>query len=129
VTVLVADDQASFREVVHQLVAATPGFRLVGEANCAEDALRQVEVLWPQLVLMDVRMPGMGGVEGARKLTRLHPEIMVVLISVHGPEELSPELVAGEDAAPFVPKQDLRPRLLRELWRQRQAAEPSNQAR
>jgi DNA-binding NarL/FixJ family response regulator len=122
VRTLVADDHASFREVLHELVAATPGFSLVGEASCAEDLLPLVETMSPQLVVMDVCMPGMGGVEGARRLAHLHPEVMVVLISVHGPELLPPTLVAEADAAVFVPKQELDPRLLSELWREHQQA-------
>jgi two-component system invasion response regulator UvrY len=116
VTTLVADDQEPFREVLRHLVAATPGFRLVGEVSSGEDAIVAVRAVSPQLVLMDVRMPGIGGVEAARRLARSHPEIVVILISVHGPEELPPELVAGTDAATFVRKQSLRPRVLRELW-------------
>ena len=67
-------------------------------------------------------MPGMGGVEAARRLSHLHPEIMVVLISVHGPDLLPPALLAEADAAVFVPKEELHPRLLSELWREHQAA-------
>jgi DNA-binding NarL/FixJ family response regulator len=117
VRTLVADDQATFREVLHELVAATPGFNLVGEATCAEDALLLVEALSPNLVLMDMRMPGMGGVEGARKLAHLHPEVTVVLISAHGPGELPPEA-----AAVFACKADLDPRRLSELWLEHQRA-------
>jgi DNA-binding NarL/FixJ family response regulator len=115
VRTLVVDDQAPFRGALRQLIEASPGFCLAGEASSGEDALSAVESLAPALVLMDIRMPGMGGVEAARTLGRRHPEVMVVLISVHGREELPPELVAGRRAR-FVHKQDLRPRLLRELW-------------
>ena len=117
-----ADDHASFREVLNELVEAAPGFSLVGEASCAEELLPLVEELSPQLVVMDVCMPGMGGVEAARRLSHLHPEIMVVLISVHGPDLLPPALLAEADAAVFVPKEELHPRLLSELWRAHQAA-------
>jgi two-component system invasion response regulator UvrY len=118
VMTLVADDGESFREALRQLVAATPGFILVGEVSSGEDAIVAVDRLSPHFVLLDVRMPGIGGVEAARRIARWHPEIVVVLISVHGREELPPELVAGADAAAFVNKQSLRPRLLRELWEQ-----------
>lgn len=117
-----ADDHASFREVLHELVAAAPGFSLVGEASCAEDLLLLVEQLSPQLVVMDVCMPGMGGVEGAQRLSRLHPEVMVVLISVYGRDLLPPALLAAADAAVFVPKEALDSRLLSELWREHQVA-------
>jgi len=110
----VVDDQQSFRQVMGQLIGATPGFSLVGEARSGEDALAAVEDLKPDFVLMDVRMPGIGGVQAAHTLARRHPQITVILVSVHGPEELPEELVA--EVAPFVRKKDLRPRMLRELW-------------
>lgn len=116
VKTLVVDDQQSFRQVMGQLIGATPGFSLVGEARSGEDALAAVEELHPDLVLMDVRMPGIGGIQAAHTLARRHPEIAVVLVSVHGPEELPAELVG--EAAPFARKKDLRPRVLRELWEQ-----------
>lgn len=67
-------------------------------------------------------MPGIGGIEAARLLAHRHPEVMVVLTSAYGVEELSPELVAEAKAAAFVPKQTLRPHLLRELWDSHHAA-------
>jgi DNA-binding NarL/FixJ family response regulator len=113
---LVVDDQEPFRGALRQLVEAAPGFCLAGEASSGEDAIVAVGTLSPALVLMDVRMPGMGGIEAARSLARDHPEVMVVLLSVHGREDLPPELLDGMDAAAFVHKQNMRPRLLRDLW-------------
>jgi DNA-binding NarL/FixJ family response regulator len=68
---------------------------------------------------MDIRMPGIGGVAAARSFAEHHSEITVVLISVHGQEELPDALVDGQGPARFVHKQSLRPRMLRELWEQR----------
>ncbi len=116
VRTLVVDDQEAFREALRQLIGAAAGFTLVGEATSGEEAIDAVEALSPSLVLMDVRMPGLGGVGAARAIRERHPELMIVLISVHDGEELPPELVSGEDAAAFVHKQTLKPRLLRELW-------------
>lgn len=116
VRTLVVDDQEPFREVLRHLVAVTPGFTLIGEVSSGEDAIVAVDTLSPQFVLMDVRMPGIGGVEAARRVGRSHPHVVVVLISVHGAEELPPELVAGTGAPPFVHKKNLRPRVLTELW-------------
>jgi DNA-binding NarL/FixJ family response regulator len=119
VKTLIVDDQEPFLDALRRLIAAVPGFVLAGEASSGEDALAMVDEVAPQLVLMDVRMPGMGGVRAARSLSERHPEIMVVLISVHGLEELPDALVDGEGPARFVHKQNLRPRMLRELWAQR----------
>jgi DNA-binding NarL/FixJ family response regulator len=109
---------------MRHLIAATPGFSLVGEAATGEDALRAVEELKPKLVLMDVRMPGIGGVQAAQTLALTHPEVMVVLISVHGPEELPPELLGQDQRAPLILKKSLRPTVLRELWEHQKAGAP-----
>jgi DNA-binding NarL/FixJ family response regulator len=116
VRTLIVDDQEAFRQALRQLIAATPGFTLVGEAASGEEAIDAVEAVSPQLVLMDVRMPGLGGVGAARAIRSRHPDLMVVLISVHDDEELPPELLSAGDAAGFVHKPKLKPRLLRELW-------------
>ena len=68
VPMLVVDDQETFREMMRDLVAATPGFELVGEAASGEDALVAIGDLSPELVLMDVRMPGIGGIEATRRV-------------------------------------------------------------
>jgi DNA-binding NarL/FixJ family response regulator len=116
VRTLVVDDQEAFRDALRHLISAAPGFTLVGEACCGEDAIAAVETLSPNLVLMDVRMPGIGGIEAARSIVERHPDLMIVLISVHGEEELSPELIDHGNSAAFVFKQNLRPHVLRELW-------------
>jgi DNA-binding NarL/FixJ family response regulator len=117
--VLIVDDQESFRGVLRDLVSATPGFTLAGEATCGEDALLATDSLSPQLVLMDIRMPGCGGIEAARLLTRRHPRLVVVLISVGEP----PSFGSGEfaDAAvSFVRKRDLGAATLSATWRSRE---------
>jgi len=121
VTTLVVDDQEAFRDALRHLIGASRGFTLVGEACSGEDAIVAVEDLSPSLVLMDVRMPGIGGIEAARSIAERHPEVMIVLISVHGDEELSPELIEQGNPAAFVLKQNLRPHVLRELWDGRQS--------
>jgi two-component system invasion response regulator UvrY len=113
VTILAVDDQEAFRDVLRDLIAAAPGFQLVGEASSGEEATRAVDLLSPQLVLMDVTMPGIGGIAAARQIVSRHPEVAVVLISL---DDLSLEVVARGDAVAFERKQDLRPEKLRLLW-------------
>ena len=115
VTTLAVDDQEAFRDVLRDLIAATPGFHLVGEARCGEEATRAVDLLSPQLVLMDVKMPGIGGIAAARQIVNRHPEVAVVLISVDD-SSLHPEVDALANCVAFERKQDLRPQKLRELW-------------
>ena len=99
VRVLAVDDHQAFREALEDLVAAAPDFVLVGQASSGEDAVRDVERLSPQLVVMDVRMPGMGGIAAARMIRRRFPEVAILLISVDDPaHHLKPEDRSGRIA-------------------------------
>jgi two-component system, NarL family, invasion response regulator UvrY len=111
VKVLAVDDQQVFLRAVHDLIAAAPGFEQVGEAASGGEALAMAGDLHPDLVLLDVRMPGMDGIETARRLADSAPGTVVVLISLN--EE--PDLPAV-GAVAHVRKQDLNVRALRELW-------------
>jgi DNA-binding NarL/FixJ family response regulator len=115
VGVMVVDDQAPFRRAAHVLIDATPGFEMVGEADSGAEALRCANQLRPDLVLVDVYMPGMDGFETARRLTEAHPECVVVLVSLEEIEGLGPA-VASSGAAAIMRKEGLRPSTLRELW-------------
>ena len=110
-TVLTVDDQVVFRRAARALVAATPGFEAVGEARSGRQALRLVEELDPDLVLLDVRMPGMDGIETARHLAAAHPRTVVVLVSVD-------EMPGLQDvpATAHLLKRDLSTHALRGLW-------------
>lgn len=113
--VLVVDDQAPFRSVVRDVVAATAGFELVGEAASGPEALGTADAVRPDLVLVDVRMPVMDGVETARRLRAARPEAVVILISADDRREL-PDGVETCGAATLARKQDFGPLALRRLW-------------
>jgi two-component system, NarL family, invasion response regulator UvrY len=115
VAVLGVDDQAAFLEVAREVVAATPGFRWVGGAGSGEEALARVRELEPEFVLLDVRMPGMDGIETARRIHEAHPGVVVVLISIDESLAVDPEVEAS-GAAEMVRKQDFGPTMLRRLW-------------
>ncbi len=118
VTVLIVDDQERFRQVLRELIATAHGFAVIGEASSGEEATRAVATLSPQLVLMDVVMPGMGGIAAARSILNNRPAPVVVLISVDDPS-LDPGAVSLGARVACVRKQDLRPLRLRELWETR----------
>lgn len=114
VTVLVVDDQESFRRALRELVLATEGFALVGDAFSGEQALDAVEELAPQMVIMDKRMPGIGGIEATRLLVSRHPDLVVLLVSLEEPE---PWITGSCGAAAFINKRDLSMSVLRQVWR------------
>lgn len=111
--VLVVDDHEQFRKAMCALVEATPGLVLVGEADSGEAALDAVEALSPRMVIIDKRMPGMGGVEATRRLKARHPELVVLIVSLEAPES---DIARSCGAAAFLRKQRLAPRALAEVW-------------
>lgn len=114
VTVLVVDDHESFRSALRELVEATEGFFLVGEAASGESALEAADRLAPRLVIMDKRMPGIGGVEAARLIAARHPRIVTLLVSVEAPDQ---EHIPADSAVVLARKQELTKALLQEVWR------------
>ena len=116
VGVLVVDDQQAFRRAAQDVIEATAGFELVGEASSGRQAVEAINELHPDLVLVDVRMPEMDGMETTRRLHEADPNAVVVLITVEDPLNL-PADVGFCGAADLVRKQDFRPALLRRLWK------------
>jgi DNA-binding NarL/FixJ family response regulator len=114
VRVVTVDDQAAFRRAAEVVIEAAPGFELAGEAASGEEGLSVVGRLQPDLVLLDLRMPGIDGVETARRLAAERPELVIVLVSVQEPGTAPGASRCG--AAALVEKRDLRPTLLREVW-------------
>jgi two-component system, NarL family, invasion response regulator UvrY len=116
VTVLAVDDQAVFRHTARDLIAATDGFQQVAEASSGPQAVALAAALRPDLVLLDVRMPDMDGIETARRLMEQDPGVVVVLVSLEALVDL-PSAVGSVGAVAYVRKQHLSPDTLRELWR------------
>jgi DNA-binding NarL/FixJ family response regulator len=115
VKVMTVDDHAVFRDVAREVVQATMGFEHVGDATSGEEALALAESLDPDLILIDLRMPGIDGLETARRLRVSRPDATTVLISTADFESL-PDGFATCGAAAFVRKQDFGPATLRRLW-------------
>ena len=115
VRVLTVDDHEPFLEVAHEMISGTPGFEAVGEVTSAAEALAAAETIHPDLVLIDVHMPEMSGIEASRRLSADHPELVVVLISTADPSEL-PAAARNCGAVDILRKQDLGPATMRRVW-------------
>jgi len=115
VAVLIVDDQAPFRGAARAVVGATKGFAVAGEAESGEQALEMADALSPGLVLMDINMGAMDGIEATRRITQAHPDTMVILVSTYSAADLAAD-ARSCGAAAYVHKEELAPRVLRELW-------------
>jgi DNA-binding NarL/FixJ family response regulator len=82
--VLIADDQPLVRVGLRKILDFEPDVEVVGEAGDGEDAVRQVGRLAPDVVLMDIRMPVLDGIEATRRLTAAHPETRVLILTTFG---------------------------------------------
>ncbi len=96
ITVLIVDDHSVVRQGVRAFLEAQPDMRIVGEADSGEAAIQQAEVQVPDVVLMDLILPGMNGVEATRQIKRVSPRTQViVLTSFYEDEHIFPALRAG----------------------------------
>lgn len=115
IQVLVVDDQPRFRAVASMVVERTSGFAVQGEAEDGAAALAAIAAQRPDLVLMDIHMPVIDGVEATRRISAEWPDVMVVLLSSYAKTDL-PDGVAEAGAADYLHKEDLGPAALRDLW-------------
>jgi two-component system invasion response regulator UvrY len=121
VGVLIVDDQAPFRRAAKMVMAATPGFDVIGEAESGEEAVELFDTLAPGLVLMDINLPGINGIEATRRITEAHPEATVLLLSTYQ----AADLPSGADncgAAGYVNKEEFGPAIVLDLWAKRAPA-------
>src|SRR5512141_750980 len=87
ISIFIADDHAVLREGLAQLLRAHAGFEIVGSAGNGREAVDQVRLLKPQVVIMDISMPDMNGIEAARQIRDSAPESHVVILSMHSTAE------------------------------------------
>ena len=96
--IVLADDHTILREGLRSLLTADPDFEVVGEAQDGREAVRCVEKLEPDLLLMDLSMPRMSGMDAIREIKKRYPETRIVALTVHKTEEyLLTTLQAGAD--------------------------------
>lgn len=113
VRVLIVDDQEPFRRAMAAVVDATDGFTVVGSATTGEESLVASAELGPDLVLMDVNLPGIDGIEATRRLLAGPAAPVVVLLSTYDEDQVD---AAGCGAAAYVPKAAFGPDRLSAVW-------------
>jgi DNA-binding NarL/FixJ family response regulator len=116
VRVLIVDDQEPFRLAARMVVEATDGFEVVGESETGEDSVAKAAELDPDLVLMDVNLPGINGLDATRKiLEESGNRIIILLLSTYEESEYAPR-AAECGAAAYIPKAVFGPDRLEEAW-------------
>jgi DNA-binding NarL/FixJ family response regulator len=116
VRVLIVDDQKPFREAARDVVDLADGFEVVGEAETGEASIDAVRDLSPDLVLMDVNLPGIDGLEATKKILEQNPnQVVVLVLSTYEADEMTPRaLEAG--AVAYIPKAEFGPDQLEDAW-------------
>ena len=115
VRVLIVDDQEPFRMAARMVVDATDGFEVVGEAASGEDSVSMAAELRPDLVLMDVNLPGINGLDATRQILADSDAVVVLLLSTYEEEEYAPR-AAECGAAAYIPKAVFGPDRLESAW-------------
>ncbi|MGZ4110348.1 MAG: response regulator [Actinomycetota bacterium] len=116
VRVLIVDDQEPFRTAARMVVEATDGFEVVGEAETGEDSVEMARALEPDLVLMDVNLPGINGLDATREiLGDRGGAVVVLLLSTYEEDEYAPR-AAECGAAAYIPKAVFGPDRLESAW-------------
>jgi len=115
VGVLIVDDQTPFRDASRMVVEMTDGFEVVGEAVNGMQGLELVKELSPDLVLMDVQMPGIDGIEATRLIRGLPEPPAVIVMSTHESGDYV-DLALDAGAIGFVPKSQFSFDSLEEMW-------------
>ena len=115
VSVMIVDDQSPFRAAARLVVDRVKEFQLVAEVASGEEAVAASAELEPQLVLMDINMGVLNGIEATRIITRSHPATKVILVSTYTLDDLPPA-ARTSGAIAYLNKDELSPRMIRRLW-------------
>ena len=115
VSVMIVDDQSPFRDAARAVVSRVDGFELVAEVESGEDAVATSEQLHPDLVLMDINMGALNGIDATRLIVDAHPGTRVILVSTYDLDDLPPG-ARTSGAVAYVNKDELSPRVVRRLW-------------
>jgi DNA-binding NarL/FixJ family response regulator len=115
IAVLIVDDQAPFRAAARTVIGVTAGFEVVAEADSGEAGVAEARALRPALVLMDINLPGINGIEATREIVAEQPDAVVILMSTYDAGDLPADATTC-GAADYVHKEDFSPDEVRRIW-------------
>jgi DNA-binding NarL/FixJ family response regulator len=96
ITVSIVDDEGSLRQSITTFVNGSPGFRCISAFASGEEALEHLPEKWPDVILMDIHLTGMSGIECVRQLKAMRPEVQIVILTVYeDPDQIFAALAAG----------------------------------
>lgn len=81
--VFIVDDDEAIRSAYATMINSTPNFKVVGDFDNCEDAIKSIKKLKPDIVMMDIGLPQMSGIDGTRAISKMDPRIEVIIVSVH----------------------------------------------
>lgn len=116
IRIVVADDHALVREGIRRVLDEEPGFEVVAEAADGETALARIAELVPDVAVLDISMPGLSGLDVARRVREDHPDVRALILSMHDDTEYVLRAVRA-GAAGYLLKDDAGPQLLRQAVR------------
>jgi DNA-binding NarL/FixJ family response regulator len=117
-TIILADDHTLMREGIRNIIEAVPGLKVVGEAGDGHQLLKMMKSTIPDIVILDISMPGLRGIEAAREIKDRYPEVCILMLSMHKSQEfLAMALEAG--ARGYLLKEDTGDELLHAITRLR----------
>ena len=115
-TIILADDHAMMREGIRNIIEAVPGLKVIGEAGDGYQLLKMLKKTVPDMVILDISMPGMRGIEAAREISARNPDVRILMLSMHKNQEfLAMALEAG--ARGYLLKEDTGDELLHAIAR------------
>jgi DNA-binding NarL/FixJ family response regulator len=118
-TIILADDHAMMRDGIRNLIDAVDGLEVIAEAGDGLELLKIIKKIVPDMVILDISMPGLRGIEAAREILALHPQVHILILSMHKREEfLAMALAAGVKG--YLLKEDTGEELLQAIERVRQ---------
>ena len=115
--VMVVDDQESYRRLLRNILEREDDFQVVAEAEDGSEALKMIDEVNPDLIIMDVQMPAMGGLDATKLILQRRPEAKVVLVSMTGRRRHYSRMAHEAGAIAFVPKAELSVNMLRQFLR------------